>query len=165
MKSRSGTIEIELVPELAGRSVESVLQVARSGGYDGTTFHRVIPDFMIQGGDPNTRDRDPSNDGTGGSAFEIPDEGRNARLTRGAVALANRGSPASNSTQFFIMQSDRRSLDGQYNVIGRVTTGMALVDEIARTETDRAGRWGPKDRPIENVTIRRAAVASPQAAD
>lgn len=162
MKNQVGTIELELLPELASRSVDSVVQIARSGGYDGTTFHRVIPDFMIQGGDPNTRDRDPSNDGRGGSAMEIPDEGRDAPLIRGAVALANRGFPSSNSTQFFIMQSDRRSLDGQYNVIGYVRAGIGLVDTIARTETDRAGRWGPKDRPIENVTIRRATLTSPQ---
>ncbi|MEZ4333434.1 MAG: peptidylprolyl isomerase [Myxococcota bacterium] len=163
MKDRNGTIELELLPELSPRSVDSVVRIARSGAYDGTTFHRVIPDFMIQGGDPNTLDRDPSNDGRGGNAIAIPDEGRNAPLVRSAVALANHGLPGSNSTQFFIMLSDNRSLDGKYNVIGYVKSGMGLVDAIAGTETDRTGRWGPKDRPIANVTIRRVTTTSPQA--
>lgn len=158
MKHRSGTIEIELMPELAGTSVDAVVQIARTGAYDGTTFHRVIPDFMIQGGDPNSRDMDPTNDGRGGVPIAIPDEGRHAPLERGSVALANRGTHNSNSTQFFIMQSKARALDGRYNVIGRVTKGMDLVDAIAAMETDRAGRWGPKDRPLENILIRSATV-------
>jgi len=148
-----GTIEIELMPELAPESVERISQLVRAGHYDGTTFHRVIRGFMIQGGDPKSRDRDPTNDGTGGSDHGLPDEHSAAPFVRGVVALANRGQAGSNSSQFFILQSDQHDLDGRYTVIGRVVTGMEFVDHIANTPTDRVGRWGPKDRPIENVRI------------
>lgn len=159
----SGSIEVELMPELAAESVKAIIGIARSGGYDGTTFHRVIPEFMIQGGDPNSRDTDPTNDGRGGAPVEIPDEGRDAPMERGTFALANRGSHGSSSTQFFIMQTDHLALEGRYNVIGRVVRGIELVDLIASAETDRAGRWGPKDRPLENILIRSATVVSPEA--
>jgi cyclophilin family peptidyl-prolyl cis-trans isomerase len=89
----TGRIEIELMPELAPESVAHVLARAREGAYDGTTFHRVIPGFMIQGGDPNSRDRDPTNDGRGGLDVLVVDEPSEAPFVRGVVALANRGRP------------------------------------------------------------------------
>jgi peptidyl-prolyl cis-trans isomerase B (cyclophilin B) len=160
-----GTIEIELMPELAPASVEELIQLTRDGHYDGTTFHRVIRGFMIQGGDPNTRDHDPTNDGRGSAARPLPDEFSTAPFVRGIVALARRGRADSNDSQFFILQSDHRDLDGQYTAIGRVVSGIDYVDAIANTPTDKVGRWGPKDRPIENVSIRRAVITGPKGHD
>ncbi len=157
-----GTIEIELLPELAPESVARVVSLAREGHYDGTTFHRVIRGFMIQGGDPNSRDQDPSNDGKGGALPDLPDELSETPFERGIVALAHRGRSRSNSSQFFILQSDHRDLDGRYTAIGRVTRGLEVVDSIANVPTDKVGRWGPKDRPIENVSIRRARIVEPE---
>lgn len=154
-QGRTGMMEIELFPELAPESVARVLDLVSKAHYDGTTFHRVIPGFMIQGGDPNSRDNDPTNDGRGGDPRPIPDEFSAAPFERGAVALANRGQAGSSSSQFFIMQADGRNLDGQYNLIGRVRTGIEVVDEIVKLPTDEVGRWGPKDRPMEKVEIRR----------
>ena len=158
-----GRIEIELMPELAPNSVAHVLTLAREGFYDGTTFHRVIPGFMIQGGDPNSRDRDPSNDGHGGMRERVEDERSKAPFVRGVVAMANQGRPDSSGSQLFIMHDDNRALDGRYNVIGRVRTGMDVVDAIAEVETDTVGRWGPPDRPIENVVMARVEVSAPGA--
>jgi peptidyl-prolyl cis-trans isomerase B (cyclophilin B) len=149
----TGTILIELMPELAPATVVSVIELANEGFYDGTTFHRVIPGFMIQGGDPNSRDRDPSNDGKGGPGRPMRDEFSPAPFIRGVVGMGNKGRADSTSTQFFIMQSDDGNLDGRYTIVGRVITGMDLVDDVMKTAIDRAGRWGPKDRPIENVVM------------
>ncbi len=155
---RRGTIDIELIPELAPASVRRIGELATGGHYDATTFHRVIPNFMIQGGDPNSRDHDPSNDGRGGTESDLPDEFSAAPFARGVVALANRGHRNSNSRQFFIMLSDHPELNGRYTVVGRVLSGIEVVDEIARTATDKAGRWGAKDRPLDNIQIRRATI-------
>lgn len=157
MADAGGEIAIELMPELAPKSVQRIIELVDGGHYDGTTFHRVIRGFMIQGGDPNTRDLDPANDGQGGGDHVLPDEFSAAPFVRGVVALANRGRSTSNSSQFFIIQAENRALDGQYTAIGRVVAGIELVDEIANAATDGVGRWGPKDRPIENIVIRRAS--------
>jgi len=149
----SGTILIELMPELAPSTIVKVLELADAGFYDGTTFHRVIPGFMIQGGDPNSRDRDPTNDGVGGSNVKIQDEFTEAPFLRGVVGMGNRGRPNSTSTQFFIMQKHNEGLTGRYNAVGRVLRGMELVDAITSVDIDRSGRWGPKDRPLENVIM------------
>lgn len=157
----TGIIEIQLLPALAPTSVEAIVRLAREGHYDGTTFHRVIRGFMIQGGDPNSRDPDPTNDGRGGANVDLPDELSAAPFERGIVALANRGRKGSNSSQFFILQADHRDLDGRYTAFGRVTRGIEFVDLIANTPTDKVGRWGPKDRPIESVSIRRVQISGP----
>lgn len=149
----SGSILIELMPELAPGSVVHVVELAEDGFYDGTTFHRVIPDFMLQGGDPNSRDRDPTNDGAGRAGRPIQDEFSKAPFLRGVVGMGNKGRQNSTSTQFFIMQADNGGLDGRYNTVGRVLDGLDLVDQLAAIKTDRTGRWGPKDRPIENIII------------
>ncbi|MBJ20586.1 MAG: peptidylprolyl isomerase [bacterium] len=148
-----GTILIELMPELAPATVVNVIELANEGFYDGTTFHRVIPGFMIQGGDPNSRDRDPTNDGKGAPGRTLHDEFGQSPFVRGVVGMGNKGRRDSTSTQFFIMQADNRGLDGHYTPIGRVLSGIALVDDITQTAIDRTGRWGPKDRPIENVVM------------
>ncbi|HEB88579.1 MAG TPA: peptidylprolyl isomerase [Deltaproteobacteria bacterium] len=153
-----GTIAIELMPELAPVTVARVIELAKEGYYDGTTFHRVIPGFMIQGGDPNSRDRDPSNDGMGGSDLRLNDEFTRAPFVRGVVGMGNTGQPNTSGSQFFIMHDDNRSLDGRYTVIGRVISGMETVDAITRVPIDRIGRWGPRDRPMENVVMKRVAI-------
>jgi peptidyl-prolyl cis-trans isomerase B (cyclophilin B) len=148
-----GEIRIALYPELAPRTVANFEKLARSGFYDGTTFHRVIPGFMIQGGDPNTKDEDPGNDGRGGPGYQIPDEFGPAPHVRGAVAMANTGQPNSGGSQFFIVLQDSAHLDGHYAIFGRVVEGMDVVDAIAHVETDAAGRWGPANRPIQDVVV------------
>ncbi len=153
----SGNLEIELMPELAPKTVAQVLEWVDDGFYDGMTFHRVIEGFMIQGGDPYSRDRDPRNDGHGGSGFNLEDEFSRAPFTRGVVGMGNTGRQNSSGSQFFIMHADKPSLDGHYTAIGRVRSGMQIVDAIVRVETDEFGRWGPKNRPLENVVMARIA--------
>lgn len=149
-----GEIEIELYPTLAPSTVRNFTKLATSGFYAGTTFHRVIPGFMLQAGDPNTKDNDPRNDGDGGPGFHIEDEFTDAPHVRGVVSMANTSTKNSGSSQFFILQADALHLDGHHSVFGRVTRGMEIVDAIAAVETDRHGRWGPAHRPLTNVVIR-----------
>jgi cyclophilin family peptidyl-prolyl cis-trans isomerase len=142
-----GTIRLELFPEAAPETVAMFTKLAGEGFYDGTTFHRVIPEFMIQGGCPNTRDADPRNDGKGGGEIVPPDEFNDLPHTRGTLSLANRGYRSSGGTQFFIVQRDAHQLDGKHTVFGRVVEGMDVVDAITRLEIDKYGRYGPTDRP------------------
>jgi peptidyl-prolyl cis-trans isomerase B (cyclophilin B) len=153
-----GTIVVELFPELANETVDNFLKLAASGYYAGTTFHRVIPEFMIQGGDPNSKDDNPDNDGQGGPDDKIPDEFHAAPHVRGVLAMANTGRPNSAGSQFFILQSDAPHLDGKYTIFGRVQAGMDVVDEIAGVETDQYGRWGAMNRPLDDVVIEKAVV-------
>jgi len=148
-----GDIVIELYPELAPKTVENFLMLARKGFYDGTTFHRVLPGFMIQGGDPLSRDKNPANDGMGNAKHKIDDEISDAPHVRGVVSMANKGSPNSASCQFFVVHADSRHLDGSYTAFGRVVDGIEVVDAIAAVETDQFGRWGTRARPLENVVI------------
>lgn len=156
----SGRISIELMPELAPETVARVIELATDGYYDGTTFHRVIPGFMIQGGDPNSRDRDPSNDGQGNPNLRVVDEFSDAPFIRGVVGMGNKGRKNSTGGQFFIMQADNHSLDGRYTVIGRVREGMEVVDTIMTVSIDRIGRWGPRDRPIDNVVMTKVGIGT-----
>ena len=153
-----GAIELELHPRLAPATVENFTKLAEQGFYDGTTFHRVIPGFMIQGGDPNTKDRDPSDDGLGGPGYQIADEISDAPHERGVISMANVGRPNTGGSQFFIMLADRRALDRKYTVFGRVVSGIEVVDAIAAVEVDPHGRWGPKNRPIESVVVERIEI-------
>jgi peptidyl-prolyl cis-trans isomerase B (cyclophilin B) len=165
-----GTIRIELLPELAPRSVENFVALAESGFYNGTTFHRVIPGFMIQGGDPATKNPDPRDDGNGGPGYGIEDEFTDYPHVRGTVSMANKGRPGSGGSQFFITQQDVPRLDGDYSVFGRVVEGFSVVDAITELEIDTYGRYGPQNRPypvsavIQSLRIERAtsrAEASP----
>jgi peptidyl-prolyl cis-trans isomerase B (cyclophilin B) len=133
--------------------VENFVKLASEKFYDGTTFHRVIPGFMIQGGDPNSRNRDPRDDGRGDPGFRLEDEFSEVSHTRGMVSMANTGKPRSGSCQFFIVVADTPHLDGKYSLFGRVIEGMEVADRIAAVERDIYGRHGPKDRPLENVVI------------
>jgi peptidyl-prolyl cis-trans isomerase B (cyclophilin B) len=142
-----GTIRIELLPELAPQTVAHFKGLVEEGFYDGTTFHRVIPGFMIQGGDPFTKNIDPRDDGRGGSDYDIPDEFSAMPHSRGVVSLANKGRHHSAGSQFFIVQQDTPELDGTFTVFARVVEGIEVVDAITDLEIDKYGRYGPRDRP------------------
>ena len=141
-----GTIEVELYDDAAPKTVENFAKLARDGFYDGVVFHRVIPDFMIQGGDP-------TGTGSGGPGYQFDDEANDHRIVRGALAMANAG-PNTNGSQFFIVTAEECPwLDGKHTVFGRVTSGMDVVDEISQVETD--GR----DRPRSEVVMEAVSVA------
>ncbi len=135
-----GPIELELYPDEAPKTVENFTKLAADGFYDGLAFHRVIPDFMIQGGCPEGT-------GSGGPGYTFEDEFNEHRVTRGALAMANAG-PNTNGSQFFIVTADACPwLDGKHTVFGRVTSGQDIVDRISLV--DRDGR----DRPTSPITI------------
>jgi cyclophilin family peptidyl-prolyl cis-trans isomerase len=148
-----GEIRVELLKDLAPVTAAHFVELAGRGYYDGTTFHRVIPDFMIQGGDPNTRDRDPRNDGKGGQDQSVEDERPALSHRRGIVSLANRSTPNSGGSQFFILVAESTHLDGQHAAFGHVLEGMDVVDRIAAVARDEYGRHGPPDRPVEDVVV------------
>jgi cyclophilin family peptidyl-prolyl cis-trans isomerase len=140
LQTSEGAIELELYPEAAPKTVENFEKLARDGFYEGVIFHRVIPDFMIQGGDP-------TGTGMGGPGYEFEDEINEHRIERGALAMANAG-PNTNGSQFFIVTAEATPwLDGKHTVFGRVTSGMDVVDQISESERDA------NDRPRKPVTI------------
>jgi cyclophilin family peptidyl-prolyl cis-trans isomerase len=140
LKTNEGAIEVELYPDEAPETVANFTKLAADGFYDGLTFHRVIPDFMIQGGCP-------LGTGSGGPGYEFEDEFNDHKVDRGALAMANAG-PNTNGSQFFIVTADAAPwLDGKHTVFGRVTGGQDVVDRIAAVERDA------RDRPVEPVTI------------
>jgi cyclophilin family peptidyl-prolyl cis-trans isomerase len=142
LHTSEGRIELELHSEDAPKTVENFVKLSRDGFYEGVIFHRVIPDFMIQGGDP-------TGTGTGGPGYEFEDEFNQHPVERGALAMANAG-PNTNGSQFFIVTVEAAPwLDGKHTVFGRVTSGMDVVDRIS--QADR----GANDRPREPVTIER----------
>jgi peptidyl-prolyl cis-trans isomerase B (cyclophilin B) len=150
-----GSVRIELLPELAPRAVGSFTRLAESGFFDGTTFHRVIPGYFIQGGDPNSKNLDPRDDGTGNPGYQLPDEFSDYPHRRGTVSLANTGGRNSGGCQFFIVQQDQPGMNGHYSVFGRVVSGIETVDAVTRLQIDKYGRYGPPDRPYpQSATVR-----------
>jgi len=142
LHTNHGAIEVELFEGEAPKTVENFRKLAGDGFYDGVTFHRIIPDFMIQGGDP-------TGTGSGGPGYTFEDEFNDHRVVRGALAMANAG-PNTNGSQFFIVTADACPwLDGKHTVFGQVSNGMDVVDAISAVETDAA------DRPHESVVIER----------
>jgi cyclophilin family peptidyl-prolyl cis-trans isomerase len=161
-----GTIRFELLPEIAPNTVANFIELAERGFYDGTTFHRVIPGFMIQGGDANTKNADPRDDGEGGPGYVIDDEFTDYPHKRGTVSMANKGFPHSGGSQFFIVHQETRGLDGRYAAFGRVIRGMDVVDRITEFEIDVYGRYGPRDRPYpEDAKIVSIAIEPAYAPD
>jgi len=156
MKTNFGDITLELFPKDAPKTVENFVKLSRGGFYNGTKFHRVIKGFMIQGGDPNSRDYDWSDDGTGGPGYQFKDEINAYKVIRGALAMANSG-PNTNGSQFFIVTADAASwLDGKHTIFGRVAAGMETVDKIENVPTDNARG----DHPIQDVTITSIEIAT-----
>ena len=142
MHTNHGAIALELFDEDAPKTVENFRKLADDGFYDGVIFHRVIKDFMIQGGDP-------TGTGTGGPGYTFEDEFNDHKVERGALAMANAG-PNTNGSQFFIVTTDAAPwLDGKHTVFGRVTGGMDAVDSIEGTDTDAA------DKPSSDAVIER----------
>ncbi len=154
-----GEIEVELYRGLAPETVANFEKLASEGFYDGTSFHRVIPGFMIQGGDPNTKDANPRNDGLGGPGYTIADEPNEAPHEPGVLSMANKGHPDSGGSQFFIVLEPKPHLDGRHTVFGRVKRGGDVVEAIARVEIDEHGRFGPRQRPLAPVVVERIVIA------
>jgi peptidyl-prolyl cis-trans isomerase B (cyclophilin B) len=142
LHTNHGAIEVELFDDDAPKTVENFTKLARDGFYDGVTFHRVIPDFMIQGGDQ-------TGTGMGGPGYTFEDEFNDHKVVRGALAMANAG-PNTNGSQFFVVTAEATPwLDGKHTVFGQVTNGMDVVDKISSVETDS------NDKPHEPVVIER----------
>jgi len=130
IQTKLGTIKLQLFDKVAPKMVANVIKLAKSGFYDGTTFHRVIKDFMIQGGDPNSKDDDLSNDGMGNGPDRIPAEFSKLHHTIGILSAARTQDPNSASCQFFICVGNASWLDGQYTIFGQVVEGMDVVNKI-----------------------------------
>jgi len=142
LHTSAGPVEVELFEADAPKTVENFRKLSTEGFYDGLTFHRVIRDFMVQGGCPEGT-------GTGGPGYTFEDEFNQNKVVRGALAMANAG-PNTNGSQFFIVTTEAAPwLDGKHTVFGRVTSGMEAVDAIESQETDA------RDRPVEPVVIER----------
>ena len=148
-----GTIRVELLPELSPVAVANFVKLAEQELYDGTVFHRVVPGFMVQGGDPNSKDDNRNNDGRGGPGYSIQDEFSEVSFVRGIVAMARTQQANSAGSQFFIVHQDSRHLDGGYAVFGQVIEGMDVVDAMTEVEIDTYGRYGPRSRPRENLVL------------
>jgi len=136
IKTDFGNIKFSLLPDLAPETVRNFSQLAKSGFYSGTLFHRVIPGFMIQGGDPNTKNPDKSTWGQGGPGYNLKAEFNSRSHLRGIVSMARSSDPDSAGSQFFIVTSDSTFLDRQYTVFGEVVDGMEVVDEIVNLPRD-----------------------------
>ncbi len=151
-----GNITIALNDSAAPKHAANFRKLAHDGFYEGTTFHRVIPGFMIQGGDPNSKDDDRSNDGLGGPEYRIDAE-IGLSHDRGVIAAARQGDMVnperkSNGSQFYITVTDAKFLDGQYSVFGKVVDGMDVADKIVAVQRDA------RDNPLEKVVIKKIIV-------
>ena len=131
-----GNIQFELLADIAPEAVRNFIKLAKSGFYDGTLFHRVIPKFMIQGGDPNTKESDKSTWGTGGPGYNIKAEFSSRSHLRGIVSMARSSDPDSAGSQFFVVTSDSTFLDREYTVFGEVVDGMEVADKIVNLPKD-----------------------------
>jgi cyclophilin family peptidyl-prolyl cis-trans isomerase len=146
LHTNAGAISVELFDDDAPKTVENFRKLAGDGFYDGLIFHRVIPDFMVQGGCPEGT-------GTGGPGYQFEDEINDHKIVRGALAMANAG-PNTNGSQFFIVTTEAAPwLDGKHTVFGEVTDGMDAVNAIEKTET------GPGDKPVSPQTIERVELS------
>ena len=142
-----GTIEIELFPEDAPKTVDNFTKLAGEGFYDGLVFHRIIKDFMIQGGCPNGT-------GTGGPGYTFEDEINQHKAVRGSLAMANAG-PNTNGSQFFIITTEATPwLDGKHTVFGQVTSGQDVAERISRVDRDA------RDHPVTPVTLEKVEIAA-----
>ena len=148
-----GTIEIEFYPDKAPKHVEAIKKLANEGFYDGIRFHRVIPNFMIQGGDPTSKDPTQRHlHGTGGPGFNIEAEFNDVSHKRGICSMARSQHPDSAGSQFFICVADCPFLDGQYTVWGNVVNGMDVADKIVALQRDH------NDNPIVNSTMNKVYI-------
>lgn len=150
LTTNKGEITFELLSDLAPEHVKNFVDLASSGFYDTTKFHRVISGFMVQGGDPNSKEPNYATWGTGNGPRQLKAEfspAEKASHTRGTISMARANDPDSASCQFFIVHQDSKFLDGKYSIFGRVLTGMEVVDAITAMKTNE------RDRPLEDVVI------------
>lgn len=148
IETKFGNMELEFFPQKAPKHVENFIKLAKSGFYDGTIFHRVIPGFMIQGGDPNTKEADKSKYGMGGPGYNVKAEFNDTPHTRGILSMARSRHPDSAGSQFFIMVKTAKHLDGQYTAFGKVVKGIEVVDKIVGQKRDR------RDNPLERIEMK-----------
>ena len=148
IETKFGNIELKFFPEVAPNHVNNFIELAKKGFYDGSTFHRVIPGFMIQGGDPNSKNPDRSNHGMGGPGYTVKAEFNDKPHKKGTLSMARSSHPDSAGSQFFICVADSFFLDKQYTVFGEVVSGIEVVDKIVRQPRDK------KDNPIERIEMK-----------
>ncbi len=153
--TRFGDIEVEFYSDSAPKTVKNFKDLAKKGFYDGLIFHRIVPGFVIQGGDPYTRDTTNRRRwGTGGPGWNIKAEFNKNKHTRGVLSMARSQDPDSAGSQFFIVLKDSNFLDGQYTIFGKVKYGMDAVDKIAKLKTDHADApINPEEAEIIKVTV------------
>jgi peptidyl-prolyl cis-trans isomerase B (cyclophilin B) len=147
IETKFGTIELAFFPDKAPKHVENFIKLAKSGFYNGTIFHRVIPGFVIQGGDPNTKKEDTSQYGMGGPGYTVKAEFNDRPHERGTLSMARSQDPNSAGSQFFIVLARTPHLDGKYTVFGQVIKGMDVVDKIVSLKR------GARDMPLERVEM------------
>ena len=148
IETKFGKIEMELFADKAPGHVKNFKDLAKKGFYDGTIFHRVIPGFMIQGGDPNTKSDDRSAHGMGGPGYSINAEFNDTLHKRGILSMARSQDPNSAGSQFFIVVKNANFLDGKYTAFGKVLSGMAVADQIVNAPRDR------RDNPDERIEMK-----------
>jgi peptidyl-prolyl cis-trans isomerase B (cyclophilin B) len=147
-----GEITLRFFPEVAPNHVKNFVTLAKQKFYDGSTFHRVIPGFMIQGGDPNSKTPDRASHGMGGPGYRVKAEFNSKPHKRGALSMARSNDPDSAGSQFFICVADSNFLDWQYTVFGEVVGGMEIADKIVGMKRD--GRDNPLERVEMTVTVK-----------
>jgi peptidyl-prolyl cis-trans isomerase B (cyclophilin B) len=143
-----GNMEIKFFPDVAPNHVDNFITLAKNGFYDNTNFHRVIPGFMIQGGDPNTKNEDRSKHGTGGPGYNVKAEFNSTPHKRGILSMARAAHPDSAGSQFFICVDSAPFLDGKYTVFGEVVSGMDVADKIVSAKRDE------RDNPLEKIPMK-----------
>ncbi len=162
MADGGGEIRIRLRSDEAPKTVENFKKLAQSGFYDGTTFHLAMPGFILQGGDPNSKNELPADDGFGGPGYTIPDEPNDLKHARGTVSMAHPpDKPDSAGSQFFVVLADRgptgedwsKTLDGTYTAFGEVISGMETIDRISQVERGHSGYPAQENRPDVNQVI------------
>jgi len=148
IETKFGNIELKFFPDVAPNHVNNFIELAKKGFYDGTTFHRVIPGFMIQGGDPNSKSHDKASHGMGGPGYTVKAEFNDKPHKRGTLSMARAGHPDSAGSQFFICVADAPFLNKQYTVFGEVVSGMDVADKIVAQQRDS------KDNPIDRIEMK-----------
>ncbi len=163
--TKQGVIKIQLFDKIAPKHVANFVKNVNAGFYDGLTFHRIIPGFMIQGGDPNSKDDDLGNDGFGRPDLEkVPAEFSKLKHERGILSAARTNDPNSATTQFFLMHAYNSQLDGQYSIFGQVIEGMDVVDKIAMLKKVQGDNPGKASLIIKATVVEGKSKAAPAAA-
>ncbi|MEM6673428.1 MAG: peptidylprolyl isomerase [Planctomycetota bacterium] len=161
LETTEGDLVLELSPDVAPKHVENFVKLSRDGFYDGTKFHRVIPDFMIQGGDPNTKSGNEKSWGTGGPGWKVDAEFNDTPHERGTLSMARSQDPNSAGSQFFICHGAASFLDRQYTAFGKLVDGFDVLDKIATAATVPGGE---SSRPKEPVEVKKAVVVEVEGA-